>query len=360
MMPEVMVPETPSQRPLLQPAPRSIHDSSGYPAFGTYQGELDEVDLTRLSGSYRMARPRRLLKEKKWQYGLVVTPELVAAYTVADLSYTANAFVYAVDLREKRPLVDRSFLGMPGPLASVGNRPGRGFEAHFTTVNAAFRSSRLGSGERYRCAIDVWDVPLLKRALRWEGEVLAVGGAPALSVIAPAGNGMVNVTQKQAGMLAFGTLHAGGRRYPLDGGVAGLDYTHGYLPRHTTWRWAMACGRLEDGTPVGINLVEGFNDDSDLANENALWMGSRLYPLGRARFSFSKRDPLDEWHVTTTDGELELRFRPVFVHREERDLKLVKSRFLQPVGTFTGSALVGGRRIPLSLGGVTEEQDVLW
>ncbi|HZN91577.1 MAG TPA: DUF2804 domain-containing protein, partial [Myxococcales bacterium] len=303
------------------------------------------------------------LKEKKWQYAMVVTPELIAAYLIADLSYSASAFVYAVDLREKRPLVDRSYIGVPGRMARVGNRPGTGFEAHFTTVNASFRAARPGSGERYRTTIDVWDVPLLKRALRWEGEILAVGGAPALSVIAPAGGGgtgQVNVTQKQAGLLAFGTLFANGRRYPLDGGVAGLDYTHGYLPRHTAWRWAMACGRLDDGTPVGVNLVEGFNDDSDQVNENALWIGSRLYPLARARFSFSKRDPLDEWHVTTIDQELELRFRPVHVHREERDLKVVRSRFVQPAGTFTGTALVNGRRIPLSLAGVTEEQDVLW
>src|SRR5262249_7131803 len=105
----------------LKPAPRTIHDSNGHPAFGTYQGELDEVDLTRLAGDYQHARPRRMVKEKKWQYVMVVTPELIAAYAVIDLSYTANAFVYAVDLREKRPLVDRSYLGVPGPLARVGN-----------------------------------------------------------------------------------------------------------------------------------------------------------------------------------------------------------------------------------------------
>ena len=357
MMPELFAPPAPA----LQPAPRLIHDSNGQPSFGTYQGELDEVDLTRLGGDYHLARPLRVLREKKWQYVMVVTPELIAAYLVADLSYTASAFVFAVDLRERRPLVDRSYLGVPGPLAGVGNKPSQGFEAHFTTVNATFRVSRAGNGERYRTAIDVWDIPLLKRALRWEGEILAVGGAPALSVIAPTDGGAgVNVTQKQAGLLAFGSLQANGRRYPLDGGVAGIDYTHGYLPRHTAWRWAMACGRLDDGTPVGLNLVEGFNEGSDHANENALWIGPRLYPLGRARFSYSKRDPLDEWHVTTTDNELELRFRPVFVHREERDLKLVKSRFVQPAGTFTGSFKAGGRRMPLGLAGVTEEQDVLW
>ena len=356
-----MTPDRQLPPPALRPVPSTLQDASGHPAFGTYLGELDEVDLAHLSGRYRLPRARRMLKEKKWQYTLVVTPDVLAAYAVVDLSYTASAFVYAVDLREKRPLLDRSYLGVPGKLGGVGNRPGRGFESHFTTVNATFRGSRSGNGERYRTAIQVSDVPLLKRALRWEGEILAVGGAPALTVIASAGGGgEVNVTQKQAGLLAFGSLQVGGRSYSLDGGVAGLDYSHGYFPRHTVWRWAMACGRLEDGTPVGLNLVEGFNEDSDAVNENALWLGSRLYPLGRARFSYNQGDPLDEWRITTTDRELELRFRPVFVHREERDLKLVRSRFIQPAGTFHGTVLAGGRRLALSLAGVTEEQDMLW
>src|SRR5438477_12991975 len=104
MMPELFAPPAPS----LKPAPRSVHDSNGHPAFGTYQGELDEVDLTRLVGDYAHARPRRLLMEKKWQYVMVRTPELIAAYLVADLAYTATALAYAVDPREKRPLAGRS------------------------------------------------------------------------------------------------------------------------------------------------------------------------------------------------------------------------------------------------------------
>lgn len=355
-----MTPE-PAMQSLLRPVPRSIHDLNGHPVFGTYQGEVQDSDLSVLDGPYQLARPLRLVKEKKWQFTLVATQEVVAVYAIADLSYTANAFVYAVDLKEKRPLLHRSYLGVPGPMAGVGNRPNEGFEAHFNTVGASFRAARAPGRERYHCAIDVWDIPLVKRALRWEGEILAVGGAPALSVISPVGGGgVVNITQKRAGLLAFGSLTVGGRKYSLDGGVAGIDYTHGYLARHTSWRWAMGCGRLEDGTPVGVNLVEGFNEDSDDVNENALWVGSRLYPLNRARFSFSRQDPLDEWHVTTTDRELELRFRPIFVHREDRDYKLIRSRFVQPVGTFTGTVRVEGQTIPLQLAGVAEEQDVLW
>ena len=46
---------------------------------------------------------------------------------------------------------------------------------------------------------------------RWEGELLAAGGPPPLTVIAPvAEGGVVNVTQKWAGLLAFGKLAGGG------------------------------------------------------------------------------------------------------------------------------------------------------
>jgi hypothetical protein len=346
---------------LLRPAPRSVENSAGHPAFGTYQGTLNEVDLGRLAGPYHLTAPMRLLKEKKWQYQIVCTPELIALFAIVDLSYTANAFVMAIDRRDKRVLVDKSFLGVPGPLARVGNCPGEGLSAHFQTLGASFSVARAAGRERYRLAVDVWDLPMPRKAVHWRGDILAVGGAPALSVIAPvADDGVVNVTQKWAGLLAFGNLTAGGRTYVLDGGVAGLDYTHGFLARHTAWRWALAVGRLGDGTPVGVNLVEGFNDESEETNENALWVGRTLVPLGRAKFTYNKQDWLDPWHVRTLDGTVDLEFRPMHAHREERDYKLVRSRFVQPVGTFRGTLRIDGRSVPVELGGVTEDQDMLW
>jgi hypothetical protein len=192
--------------------------------------------------------------------------------------------------------------------------------------------------------------------------VLAAGGAPPLAVIAPVRDGgVVNVTLKRAGLLAFGSLTVDGRRFDLDGGVAGMDYTHGLLARRTSWRWAMANGRLQDGTPLGLNLVEGFNEEAATVNENALWVGDRLIPLGRARFDYNKDDVLDPWRVRTVDGSVDLRFRPLHAHREDRDFKLVKSHFAQPVGRFEGEIRVDGHPVPVAwLAGVTEDQDILW
>ena len=65
--------------------------------------------------------------------------------------------------------------------------------------------------------------------------------------------------------------------------------------------------------------------------------------------------------MTTADGSVDLRFKPIYVHREDKDLRLVVSHFAQPVGFFEGTVKVGGRTLELSnVPGVTEDQDMLW
>jgi len=204
-------------------------------------------------------------------------------------------------------------------------------------------------------------VPFLKPKLELTWDLLAAGAPPPLTVIAPVDGGVVNVTQKWAGLLSFGTAEVDGRRYSLDGGVGGLDYTHGYLARRTAWRWAFLCGRLDDGTPIGVNLVEGFNESRDDVNENALWLGDELLPLARARFSWNPNDIFHPWAVRTTDGAIDLRFRPLGAHQELRDLVLVKSAFKQPVGLWEGTVKVGDRVYTVKdAPGVAEDQSVVW
>lgn len=344
----------------LPPAPGTVENAAGLPAFGAYAGELPEVDLRRLSGSYGLSAPLRLLKHKRWVYTLVATPEVVAAFSIADLSYTANSFAVVVDLVGGKVVLDTSHLGLSGPLARVGNRPGEGLSARFRTLGARLGLERGLGRERYEVDVDVTAVPLLRPGMRWRGSILAAGGPTALTVISPVReDGVVNVTQKRAGMLALGTLEAGGRTWSLDGGVAGMDYTNGYLARHTAWRWAFGLGRLPDGTAVGLNLSAGIHE-SGKVNENVLWLGDRMVPLGHAHFHFNALDVMDEWRVTTAGGGVDLHFRPVHVHRELRDYKLVRSRFLQPFGTFEGTVKVDGQPLRLKLSGVTEDQDILW
>lgn len=349
--------------PALPSVPASACSEAGAPRFGTYEGGLEEVRLDGLKAPYGLPLHRRLMHHKKWFYAFAATDEVAALCAVADLSYTANAFVLAVDLKRRAVLADESFLGAPPPLVRVGDRPNGGFSAHYRAPFGRIEMSRPAGDARYHVRAELGlPVPFRAAPFSWQCDLLTAGGPPPLTVIAPVdGGGTVNVTQKWAGLQSFGQLVHRGRRWTMDGGVGGFDYTHGYLARATAWRWAFGCGRLEDGTPLGFNLVEGFNETRDDVNENALWVDGRLFPLGRARFTFRRDDPLEPWAVETRDGTLALDFKPIAAHREHKDLVLVKSHFVQPVGLYSGTVTAGGRTLRLlDLPGVAEDQDILW
>jgi hypothetical protein len=353
---------TPERDVTLPPAPTSLATARGEPRFGTYQGELPEVDFSRLQGRWAPDRTDKLLKRKRWTYAFAATPEVAALVAIVDVGYSASAFAVAVDLKEQKPLCDVSFLGAPGPFAEVGDKPGAGLAASFRTLGGRMSIKRGEDDESYRLGVDVSRVRTGSlQSFQWSGELLVAGGPPAVTVVAPVEGGLVNVTQKRGGLLALGQLEVAGKRFRLDGGVGGLDYTHGYLARHTQWRWAFAAGRLADGTPLGLNLVEGFNEGTPECNENALWLGDRLFPLARARFEYDASELLDVWRLRTVDGAVDLRFRPIYAHREERDFRVVVSHFAQPVGLFSGTVHAGGRTYTLEgVPGVTELQDMLW
>lgn len=342
----------------LPPAPTSLTDESGAPRFGTYQGALSAVDLGRLQGPYALSPLSRLARHKRWLYSFVATREVALLSAVVDVGYSANAFAMAVDLGTGAVLHDVSALGLP-PMVSVSLAPDDGVEARFRSPGLSVRAARPQGADRLAVAVRAGRP--VRPGLSVAAELLCAGAPPPLTVVAPVENHGVNVTMKRAGLLSFGELTAGGKRYVLDGGVGGFDYTRGHLARHTAWRWAFGCGRLSDGTPVGFNLVQGFNETRADVNENALWVGGKLHPLGRARFTWRKDEVLDPWAVETDDGVLKLAFKPLAAHREERNLGLVKSHFVQPVGLFDGTVTLDGVSRPLSkIPGVTEDQDVLW
>jgi hypothetical protein len=123
------------------------------------------------------------------------------------------------------------------------------------------------------------------------------------------------------------------------------------MPRHTRWRWAFATGRARDGEPLAFNVVQGFVGEA----ECALFTQGDVQPLAEPKFSFDRDRPSDPWSLK---GEgIDLRFEVGAVHAQNTNLVVVRSRFLQPVGTFYGT--IGGRNVD-GMPGVVEDQDVVW
>lgn len=342
--------------------PHHVVDPRGAPRFGTYRGELPSVDLAPLSGPFKPARWQWRFRRKRWQYSLLVTDELLCCQAVVDGSYFANGFIYAVDLYEEKPILVHSTIAVPGLQVQVNDHPSLEHLASLRAPGLRMETRR----DETSAASFAWKTEiaparaLLPRGLNLDLRAYVESAGPALTVIAPVDQGMVNITQKWAGLPSDGFARIGSRTYALHHGLTGFDYTQGILARRTSWRWAMALGRLSDGRRVGLNLVAGFNDDVEDANENALWIDGVLTPLGRASFTLDRDRPDWPWQVHTDDGRVSLRLFPYYVHREMRNLGVIKSFFLQPAGRLEGILRLDDHDHFVLLHGVMEDQDVQW
>jgi hypothetical protein len=152
-------------------------------------------------------------------------------------------------------------------------------------------------------------------------------------------------TRKQGGVIAAGTIALVGEPRRAFAGRAVIDDTAAYYERHTRWRWSAGVGTATDGRQVAWNLVDGVNDPPH-DSERTVWIDSVPEEVGPVRFA----DDLSRVG--------ELRFVEEAVRERHENRVLVRSRYRQPFGTFSG-ALPGG--VALADGyGVMEDHDVWW
>src|SRR2546428_3786296 len=312
----------------LPPTPMRAGDERGTPRFGAFSGELADASLTSLAGPWRRGRLYRLMHGKSWRWGMAGNDRVLVAFALVDASYAANAFVFAVDLAARRVLADRTALGTPLGV-HVGDAPNEGTAARFAGGGMRMSLTRPRGEASYRVAIAA-------RGLEVDLALESAGAPSPLVLVAPVPHGAVNVTQKSACLAARGSIAVDGRRYELANGHGGFDYTNGLIARHTAWRWAFATGQDVEGRPFALNLVAGFNEGGT-ASENVVWSAGAIALVPAVRFAIGAGAPPDEWRIASADGRVDLAFQPVHAHREDRDLVVARSRFLQAAGTFSGS-----------------------
>ena len=155
-------------------------------------------------------------------------------------------------------------------------------------------------------------------------------------------------TRKQGDVPCRGTIAVAGRELAVEG-VAFVDESAGYHERHTVWKWSAGNGRAVDGRSVAWNLVTGVHDSPE-DSERTLWLDGVASELPPAEFAEDL-----SW-VATGDGRLE--FSEWSAREEDINLLVMRNRYRQPFGTFSGT-LPGG--IELAEGyGVMESHDVHW
>ncbi|OWY38290.1 hypothetical protein CEK28_13565 [Xenophilus sp. AP218F] len=325
----------------LPSAPSRLLGADGAPAFGRYQGIADSIDWRPLArGPWQKLQHR--LHHKRWQYAAFAHSRFFIACAVVDVGWTGAAFAYVFDRQQGQVAAAASVSGLPGLPARVDD--------------AAFGDASFARGaRRFAFRRDGGSLRLTVHSpeLRLEAEISLQKAPPVLLAVAPA-NYLAHSTHKSGGLTASGRAYAAGNSYRLDQAVASLDYSNGLLARETRWRWASAHGR-----ELGFNLQQGYMG----AAENALWLDGRLFPVGEVSFDYQPDAPLQPWRIRSQDGLVDLLFTPEGARREDKDLLIAMSRYVQPIGRFDGALIRPdtGQSIPVEhLLGVTEDHVSRW
>ena len=332
---------------ILPVAPSSVLYPDGQPCMGRFAGQVGAIDWSGLSAPYARSGLWRYFHHKRWQYIALSTQELFCGIAIVDIGWTNTAFAYAFDRRQRKQAAAYSQDGLPGLTARIGDSllGASRFRRFGQWID--FRPRSPTGGQGFRLGLRCGDFGI-------DAEIDAPAAAPFLLAIGPIANGAVHATQKSPGMAMRGDVRVGGGRYDLSGGVASLDYSNGLLARETAWRWASA-----HSLTLGFNLQAGYFG----GRENALWLDGRLIPLGNARFDYDATDPMAPWHIHTDDGLLDLQFQPEGIRRENKNLLIAASRYVQPIGSFSGWVKPAHDAAPHMverLAGVTEDHYSRW
>ncbi len=320
--------------------PRPVGE--GRPLVGAYEGHVERITWDGLAGEHARGRVWRALHWKRWHYAGIVGPRVFVAMAVVDTGYAANAFAYLFDRQEKVLRADLSVMGLPVVSSVVADRAGPGAVTTFASRGTFLRLERRG---------DSWDVRARGAGgFEIDATLDAAAAPPTLCAIAKIEGGLANCTHKTSCLPARGFASAFGRTYDLAGHSGALDHTSGLLARETSWRWASA-----SSGDLGLNLVMAFNGPV----ENAIWHGGRLFPVGAAEILYDAGG--GPWRVRTVCGGVDLTFRPEGERRQDKDLVVAASRYVQPFGVFSGVVRPGGVEVAVrDLPGVTEDHVARW
>ncbi|HEY6397742.1 MAG TPA: DUF2804 family protein [Solirubrobacteraceae bacterium] len=151
-------------------------------------------------------------------------------------------------------------------------------------------------------------------------------------------------TRKQGGVPATGMVEIAGVRRRL-ASRAVIDDTAAYYQRHTSWRWSAGVGLAADGRPVAWNLVSGINDPAR-NSERTVWLDGE------------PSEPVPSVFADDLSGVDGLRFEAEAERERNENFLIVRSRYRQPFGTFTGE-LPGGLELATGYG-VMERHEVWW
>ncbi len=130
-----------------------------------------------------------------------------------------------------------------------------------------------------------------------------------------------------------------------------LDWGRGVWTYKNTWYWA-SLNAVKDNKRIGFNLGYGFGDTSK-ASENMFFYEDKSFKLNDVHFDIpisknGKDDFLKEWKFRSSDGSIDLIFKPIINRHTSMNALVLKSIQNQVFGRFSGVITIDNRRIAIT------------
>lgn len=293
---------------------------------------LEEAEIFGWKGKTPRALARFRLKE--WQHFGVIHPRHYLGMVIFNAKFMGVSFFYHYD-RERGTMAEHNRQG-PGSRAVVAETTWNG-ECSFESGGYSLRfHNRLEEGY-HRVELDIAEKGGLP-AVRGEFRMLEdLAGFQPLVVVSPFAPNRPLYTHKAACPVE-GRVTVGAEVIELDPArdVCMLDEQKAFYPYRSFWRWLAFGGYDEGGTLLAANLCHNIIADDEEYSENCYWVDGKIRLTGAARFAYSEADILGPWFVKTTDGLVDVEFRPRGERKDKIRVGPIYSDFHQPFGLFRG------------------------
>lgn len=326
------------QKKILDSIP-SLLSEEAIRAFGVYHDVVPDTYTNVWDGSKGWKSTRRW-QRKSWIFFGAYSADIFVGFAIVDAGFLGKAFCYVYRPKTGELLEN----GIDRPFA---------FEADFdANLNSYWQ---LG---QYEILTKKGQMHFNFQGKKFQLSIQCTNNEHGLSFLCPSTGSKrpfhytyknlllpTNIQLKQKGETQFfNNLHGG------------IDFSKGYPPKHTNWNWTSFLGKLEDGTPVGINVVDQFNQNM----ENVVWVGTERILIGNVGYQYNKPLAKSIWKVRSLNGDLELSMQAKGSRKENINLKLLKSKFTQVFGQIEGKIRHQGTWKKLIGYGVMEEHEAIW
>jgi hypothetical protein len=307
--------------------------------FGVFDGLINNTSTQQWDQSNQLLSPRRWHR-KSWIFVGAYHPSIYVGFAIVDAGFLAKAFCY-VYFPSTGKLIEH---GIDRPFAFS-----KDFEANFND------SWKLGN---YRINNSNEQLSFSYASKKFSLSIKGKNTKQGLSFICPSigTKRPFHFTYKNQ-LISFDIrCEINGKKLQFKTIPGSIDFSKGYPPKHTQWNWTSFMGQLEDGTPLGINVVDGFNNNM----ENVVWLGTERILIGPVCYQY--KQPLEHslWKVDALDGNLSLSMQGIGNRKEHINLRFLKSKFVQVFGSIQGRIRYQGNWKKFSGQGVMEEHEAIW